>query len=82
MISTYEKHLRRRCNNTKLYRSDAKLSAWLGIPETQVQHVLDELVAADVLRPGGVSKSGKEIYWLRPAVDALTDLGDPLEWDK
>ena len=54
--------LRAKCNNGTLYRNDAKLSHWLGIPENKVKSVLDRLVADDVIRYIGQSRTGTDKY--------------------
>ncbi len=67
MSSTVKEHeavLRDKCRNGTLYRSDAKLAAWLQVSEGEVQSVLDELVAADVLRHKGTSSKGSQIFEL------------------
>jgi hypothetical protein len=56
--------LRAKCRNGTLYRNDAKLGSWLGIPLGEVQSVLDRLVSADVLRPSGISEAATERYTL------------------
>jgi len=61
-LKEHEARLREKCRNGTLYRNDAKLSAWLDVPENEVKHVLDQLVAQDVLSLQGVSSRGSEIY--------------------
>jgi hypothetical protein len=61
--------LRAKCLNGKLYRSDAKLSTWLGIGPEEVQGVLDRLVAQGVLSLVGISSRGSELYHLQLVAD-------------
>jgi hypothetical protein len=60
----HEAVLRRKCRNGTLYRNDAKLASWLGVPIFDVPAVLDSLIAADVLRLKGNSSKGTERYVL------------------
>ncbi|WP_156511394.1 hypothetical protein [Nocardia nova] len=64
--------LRAKCNNGTLYRNDAKLSHWLGIPENKVKFVLDRLIAEGVLRYVGQSRTGTSKYEV-VQVSALTE---------
>jgi len=63
-LKDHEAVLRHKCRNGTLYRNDAKLSNWLGVPEGEVESVLDQLRSADVLRLDGISEAGSERYKL------------------
>jgi hypothetical protein len=60
----HEAVLRAKCLNGTLYRRDAKLSNWLGVPEEEVKFVLDRLKDQGVLIPNGISERGSERYRL------------------
>lgn len=76
-LKDHEAVLRAKCLNGTLYRNDAKLAKWLGIPQNEVKYVLDQLVSEAVLRLDGHSRTGTERYKLGPAPAGGASSGDP-----
>lgn len=70
MLSEYADTIRTRTNGGQFFylTSDAKLSAWLGIPESEVKPVLDRLIAAKALRYVGRSRTGSHKFEVLPPV--------------
>ena len=77
MISIYEEVLRTKCNNTKLYRSDAKLASWWNVPESRVQEILKALFDDGVIVYAGQSRTGKQIFHIQPP--AIPDFPEPVD---
>jgi hypothetical protein len=71
----YAAVLRSKCLNGTLYRNDAKIAAWLGIPEDEVDRVINRLRAQRVLLFHDLSAHGAEVYRLAtpPASTGGTD---------
>lgn len=63
-LEDHEAVLRSKCSNGRLYRRGDKLAAWLAIPESEVEDVLDRLVSLGVLCRAGTSSKGSEIFQL------------------
>ncbi|WP_280300319.1 hypothetical protein [Nocardia abscessus] len=80
MLSKYESVIRERVNGEFLYMTEnAKLSSWLGIPEEEVKPVLDQLIARNVLRYLGRSKTGSHKFQLLPVSERSETVPPSLE---